>query len=399
MKEPFLHALPILKKIENAGFDAYFIGGSVRDLLLGRKIADVDIATSATPMEVKQIFPKTIDVGIEHGTVVIPFNGQMYEVTTFRAESEYEDFRRPKEVQFIRSLQEDQKRRDFTMNAIAMDKLGNMIDPFFGRKAIEEGIIKTVGVAEERFQEDALRMMRAVRFLSQLSFKLDHETFLGIVQNRDLLEKIAVERIVVEFEKLLMGKNRRQALKILIESGLYQYLPGCSSFRNEIEKLSMLEIESLELDQIWLLLIYLFGLKGKMVMDFLKKWKLPSKKIQWIQKGAAWLERRVEKNWSINSLYQAKLDIAISVERVYNVLSHNQVDESTSYIRQTYLALPIKELSDLTISGNELMEWYGLAAGPWIKEKITIIENAVLYQQVENKKDSIKEWLFKCNQS
>lgn len=138
MNEAFLMAVPVLKDIEAAGYEAYFVGGSVRDHILGKEIADVDIATSAAPEEVKTIFSRTLDVGIEHGTVVVLYNGIPYEITTFRTEAEYLDFRRPSEVQFIRSLEEDLKRRDFTMNAIAMDKEGRLIDPFNGRGAIEE---------------------------------------------------------------------------------------------------------------------------------------------------------------------------------------------------------------------------------------------------------------------
>ena len=133
----------------------------------------MDIATSATPQEIKNIFPKTIDVGIEHGTVVVLWESETYEVTTFRSEGEYADFRRPSEVTFIRSLEEDLKRRDFTMNSIAMNRKGELIDPFLGIDAIHRKRIETVGSASERFHEDALRMMRAVRFVSQLSFTIE----------------------------------------------------------------------------------------------------------------------------------------------------------------------------------------------------------------------------------
>ncbi|MDF2859422.1 MAG: tRNA nucleotidyltransferase, partial [Neobacillus sp.] len=126
MKEPFLAAVPVLQKLEDAGFEAYFVGGSVRDLLLDKGIHDVDIATAATPEEVKRVFSKTVDVGIEHGTVLVLFQNESYEITTFRTEAEYQDYRRPKEVTFIRNLTEDLQRRDFTMNAIAMDKKGQL---------------------------------------------------------------------------------------------------------------------------------------------------------------------------------------------------------------------------------------------------------------------------------
>ncbi|MFL6556270.1 MAG: CCA tRNA nucleotidyltransferase, partial [Bacillus sp. (in: firmicutes)] len=217
MKEPFLSASPVLKRIEDAGYEAYFVGGSVRDFLLKREINDVDIATSATPAEVKRIFSRTVDIGIEHGTVLVLFNNESYEITTFRTESEYQDFRRPKEVSFIRSLHEDLKRRDFTMNAIAMDRNNKLIDPFNGYSAIKEKIIQTVGSASARFQEDALRMMRAVRFVSQLSFHIESGTVEALANLVHLLDKIAVERKKAEFEKLLIGINKKNALKILLE--------------------------------------------------------------------------------------------------------------------------------------------------------------------------------------
>jgi len=134
MHQVFLKAVPILEKIEKAGYEAYFVGGSVRDYLLGKDIDDVDIATSALPEEVKAIFPKTVDVGIEHGTILVLYKGTAYEVTTFRTDGEYKDFRHPERVTFIRSLHEDLKRRDFTMNAIAMDKRGKSLIPLTGNK-------------------------------------------------------------------------------------------------------------------------------------------------------------------------------------------------------------------------------------------------------------------------
>jgi tRNA nucleotidyltransferase (CCA-adding enzyme) len=176
MKQPFAKALYIIKQLKAHGHEAYFVGGAVRDFLLRRPIGDVDIATSALPEEVMRIFPKTIGVGVEHGTVMVLHEGTPYEVTTFRTEGKYEDYRRPESVTFVRSLHEDLKRRDFTMNAIAMNEHGQMIDPFAGQEAIKRKMIQTVGDAKARFSEDALRMMRALRFVSQLGFYLSEET-------------------------------------------------------------------------------------------------------------------------------------------------------------------------------------------------------------------------------
>ena len=222
----FEQAIPILLTIEKAGYEAYFVGGCVRDFILGKEISDVDIATSATPVEIKTIFPRTIDVGIEHGTVVVLLGEETYELTTFRTDGEYVDFRRPSEVSFIRNLYDDLKRRDFTMNSIAMDKEGMLIDPFEGKLAIGNKMIKTVGSPAERFHEDALRMMRAVRFVSQLQFSIEQNTYAALLENAHLLEKIAIERKTAEFEKLLNGHGKKQALKILTDTGLFNYLPG-----------------------------------------------------------------------------------------------------------------------------------------------------------------------------
>ena len=149
----FREALPVLSKLKKHGFEAYFVGGSVRDQLLGKPIKDVDIASSATPDQVQQLFQKTVDIGSEHGTVIVIENGIHYEITTFRTESAYEDNRRPSGVTFVSSLKEDLKRRDFTINAMAMDENGSIIDYFNGREDAEKKRIATVGSPAERFSE------------------------------------------------------------------------------------------------------------------------------------------------------------------------------------------------------------------------------------------------------
>ena len=180
LPEEFVQAQPVLEKISEHGFEAYFVGGSVRDVLLGREIHDVDIATSAYPEEIKDIFPYTIDVGIEHGTVLVlagKSEAEHYEITTFRTESKYTDYRRPDHVDFVRDLREDLKRRDFTVNAFACDFEGQIIDLFDGLTDLKERRLTAVGSALERFNEDALRIMRAMRFASTLDFKIEEKTF------------------------------------------------------------------------------------------------------------------------------------------------------------------------------------------------------------------------------
>lgn len=396
----FQQAVPVLDKIEDAGYEAYFVGGSVRDLLLKKEIHDVDIATSANPEEIKTIFSKTVDVGIEHGTVMVLYNGQTYEVTTFRAESEYTDFRRPDEVTFIRSLKEDLQRRDFTMNAIAMNKEGNIFDPFSGKKAIEAKVIETVGKASERFTEDALRMMRAVRFVSQLSFSIEDSTYLALKEYGHLLKHIAIERITIEFEKLLLGKNVQKALGILLDTGLYQYLPGFKPYKNELNSFQQMNLNvPLSIDEKWVLLLYQFQLHPQEVMTFLKHWKLTNKKMKRIKKGLEILNWRLQNDWSIIEIYLAKQEFALSTEKMVNVIKERDVRHQLDPLKQLIENLPIKDRSELVVTGNDLIEWFHTSGGPWIEEKLQEIEKAIITNELSNSKESIREWILRCNQT
>lgn len=399
MKPPFLKALPILESIEEAGYEAYFVGGSVRDLLLNREIHDVDIATSATPEEIKAIFPKTIDVGIVHGTVIVLQGRESYEVTSFRSESEYQDFRRPNEVTFIRSLKEDLKRRDFTMNAIAMNKGGNLIDPFCGQDDIMSNTIRTVGNAAERFHEDALRMMRAVRFVSQLSFRIDDSTLVALQQHGGLLKNISVERITAEFEKLLLGSNYLKAMKILIETEIYQYLPGFQGRGQDLEDFLQLQLgPHYSIEEYWILLFYQFKLQPSDVEDFMRKWKQPLKKMRRVKKGLLWLYERMAHEWKMYDLYTAQIEIVISTERLYNIVNNLEENRNVDNLEEQLLSLPISERRELAVSGQILMDWFEKKGGPWIEEMLLAVEKAIINQEIENGTDSIKEWLMKCNQ-
>ncbi|WP_264738388.1 CCA tRNA nucleotidyltransferase [Cytobacillus firmus] len=397
MNEAFLKAVPVLEDIEAAGYEAYFVGGSVRDHILGKEIADVDIATSAAPEEVKTIFSRTLDVGIEHGTVVVLYNGIPYEITTFRTEAEYLDFRRPSEVQFIRSLEEDLKRRDFTMNAIAMDKEGRLIDPFNGRGAIEEKRICTVGQPAERFTEDALRMMRAVRFFSQLAFEIEKKTYDALASLAHLLENIAVERKLAEFEKLLAGTSRMKALKVIGETGLSKYLPNMSGFQKELMQAEDYNAAELTVDEMWAFLACIFDLGESQAEAFLKSWKLPIKKIKKILAINRWIRHRAKNKWDAYSLYQAGA-VSLNAERVRNVIMHEDSSRGTDTLMSQYNSLPIKERSDLQLTGDNLMDWFGKPPGPWIKAELEKTEKAVLRGELNNSNESIREWLINCNQ-
>lgn len=209
----------IIDVLEAAGFEAYAVGGCVRDSLLGREPNDWDITTNAKPSQIKQLFHRTIDTGIEHGTVSVLIHGETYEITTYRIDGEYEDSRHPKQVEFTTELVEDLKRRDFTINAMAYNEKTGVVDEFGGIDDLRNGIIRCVGNPRERFDEDALRIMRAVRFAAQLGYDIEDNTKEAIAEFAVRLRNISAERINVELTKLLVSSNPGY-IRIAIETGI-----------------------------------------------------------------------------------------------------------------------------------------------------------------------------------
>lgn len=209
----------ILNTLNRNGYEAYAVGGCVRDSLLGRKPQDWDITTSAKPGQVKKLFHPTIDTGIQHGTVTVMLAHEGFEVTTYRIDGEYEDARHPREVCFTSNLLEDLRRRDFTINAMAYNEKDGLVDAFDGIGDLERGVIRCVGNARERFSEDALRMLRAVRFAAQLGFGIDERTRAAIGALAGNIAKVSAERIQVELVKLLISANPRE-LEAAYDTGL-----------------------------------------------------------------------------------------------------------------------------------------------------------------------------------
>lgn len=213
----------IIGSLEEHGFEGFAVGGCVRDSLLKKTPKDWDITTDALPVDMKKIFKKTFDTGIAHGTVTVLMDGVGYELTTYRIDGNYSDGRHPDSVSFSKSLSEDLCRRDFTINAMAYSHKKGIVDLFDGRKDLQNGIIRAVGDAKKRFDEDALRMLRAVRFAAQLGFKIDDDTFEAIKEKAKLLSNVSKERIFVELNKSLNGEFA-QNIKMVYTSGLYRYI-------------------------------------------------------------------------------------------------------------------------------------------------------------------------------
>lgn len=385
-------AVPVLERINQAGFEVYFVGGCVRDTLLQRPLHDVDLATSAYPQEIKQIFPQTIDTGIEHGTVTVIYQKKAYEITTFRTESGYQDYRRPDKVEFVRSLKEDLKRRDFTINALAMNAQGEIIDLFAGIADLQQRQIRAVGVAADRFHEDALRMLRAVRFQAQLNFTIEKQTLAGIKTNAALLSHIATERIREEFIKLMEGCNRQAGLISLYQTQLYRFCPGLATY--DFPKILQFAAGQITDEAtVWSFLAYLGQLKRAQVRPFLRQWKVANNNIKLVQAAIELLNNYQESNWQLYIAGQAATAIAAQVLR----LTCQQ--ELAEQLIEQYQDLPLKSPQQLAINGQQIMQVLNLSPGPQIGQYLKQIQQAIVAGQLVNDYPTIVNYLKNNNLS
>ena len=227
----------IIERIEKNGFEAFAVGGCIRDSLLGRVPNDWDITTSAKPEDIMNIFENTVETGIEHGTVTVVIDKEPYEVTTYRIDGDYTDGRHPDSVEFTENIEEDLSRRDFTINAMAYNNSTGLVDVFGGREDLENRVIRCVGNPKKRFEEDALRMMRGIRFSAQLGFSIDKDTFNAIEEMADSISAVSIERINVEFTKTLMSDAKK--IMIYHETGI---------LKNVLPELYTIEKENLRKD-------------------------------------------------------------------------------------------------------------------------------------------------------
>ena len=392
-KEPlFLEALPVMQQLVDAGYEAYFVGGSVRDMLLHKPISDVDIATSATPQEVKEIFSHTVDVGIEHGTVMVIHHKEGYEVTTFRTEEGYEDFRHPDKVTFVRSLEEDLKRRDFTINALAIGIDDQLIDFFDGIGDLERQCIRCVGDAKERFNEDALRMFRAVRFVGQLGFQIEEETKNAISLLKMNLSKVAVERMKVEFEKMIQSSYRKDALKLFVETGLYQACPLFDGKEDILLKLAEFPLKEMSVLQAWILFVDELNLSDKEVTHLLKSWKSSNEQIRDVLVGYKTYRARKEDEWNFFLAYDCRYEVACEVEQL---LIAQAKSTSMEVLESTYQSLPICSMNDIQLNGHDIIRILKLdKKGPIIGQVLKTVEKMILEQSIENNAEILEAYVL-----
>lgn len=389
LPEIFVKAMPVLRTLEDAGFEAYFVGGSVRDVLLHRHVHDVDITTSAYPEEVKELFDKSIDTGIKHGTVTVLYGGESYEITTFRTESGYQDFRRPDHVTFVQNLDEDLKRRDFTINALAMDMHGDIVDLFNGIEDLKNHIIRAVGNPEKRFHEDALRMMRAVRFMSQLEFKLEEKTEQAIKDNHELLKKISVERIREEFVKMGLGPFSRQAFQIFLDTQLSEDVPDFAGKKNLLQVYPQLKFSPTVETSLWAVIIILLKVSNENIGKFMRDWKnsnAMTEKVEQIIKMFDLIADHVPTDYE---LFEAGEDIIINTIDVADILGQPVSSEA---LVDRYLALPIKTPSELAVDGRFLIK-RGMRPGAQLGRTLNQIRKKVVACEIENSEEAIEQYL------
>lgn len=382
MPSEFQKALPILTKIKEAGYEAYFVGGSVRDVLLERPIHDVDIATSSYPEETKAIFNRTVDVGIEHGTVLVLENGGEYEITTFRTEDVYVDYRRPSQVSFVRSLEEDLKRRDFTVNALALDENGQVIDKFRGLIDLKQKRLRAVGKAEERFEEDALRIMRGFRFAASLDFDIEAATFEAMRSHSPLLEKISVERSFTEFDKLLTAPHWRKGISAMIACQAYDYLPGLKQQEEGLNHLIVSLKDNFTFSdhhQAWAYVMISLAIEDP--KSFLKAWKTSNDFQRYVTKLIALYRIRQERSFEKLDIYQYGKEMASLVEGLRKAQS---LSVDMDHIEALDQALAIHNKYDIVLNGSHLIKDFGMKPGPQLGLMLEKVELAIVEGRLDN---------------
>jgi len=369
-------AIPVLNQLKSAGHEAYIVGGAVRNHLLQLPISDVDITTSALPDEVEGLFERTVPVGKEHGTVMVILNGT-FEVTTFRVDGEYEDHRRPDTVKFVRDLKRDILRRDFTVNAMALDENMAVIDYTGGQDDLKNRLIRAVGDAETRFTEDALRMIRAARFQSVLDFRIEEKTQQAIKICAPLIAHVAIERIIVEIQKLLNGLKPSAGIATLSASGLVKYLPYFSEWQ---------EMLKLEIPLTLEIYIAFHVYKGYADMNGITSLKLSNDSYRTVKQAVIVLQQleKQEEYMMERLVYHYPLTM---IESCQALVGH-QADAS-DYAQHRI----IHRRQDIMVNGNDLMKHLNRTGGSWLKDMLAEIEDAIITGQLKNQRDSILKWV------
>ena len=358
-------ALKILKKLNDHGYEAYIVGGYVRDFLLGRDSSDIDICTSATPKEVKEIFHRACLPSEDYGSVILELGKNRYEITTFRKEIEYAENRKPMEIEYIKDFKEDLLRRDFTINSICMDYRKNIIDLLEGKKDLEDKKIVVIGDSYTKLSEDPLRILRAIRFAAILEFELDSELKFAIKRTKNLLSNVSMNRKKDELDKLFSSNNYHKGIKLIEELGLNEEL--------QLNNLDLLENTPFtDVIGVWAVLdvcdIYPFSNNEK---DLIKK-------IRKVYEGG---------NITPRTLYDYDLYV--------NSIAGNLLNIDKKDIVSMYQNLPIKSRKNLCINGKDIMKILKIEPSKEIEEILKDVEDKILLGQLDNNRKAISKYIVK----
>ncbi len=371
----------IIKTLLDNHYQAYFVGGFVRDFILGIEPNDIDITTNALPEQVEALFEKTRATGKRYGTVTVFKGAYSFEVTTFRAESDYVNHRKPTTIEYSDNIEEDLIRRDFTINAFAMDYSEEIVDLFEGKKDLENNLIRAIGIPNDRFNEDALRILRAFRFVSKLNFDIEEQTFISMKDNMKLLKYISNERVLMELRKICAYPYAQKALSLLEKSHFSNVFTEFDKALKLLSKTEDYRISYLELIALGLILEDI---------DLPDYWKLSNKEIAIIDKMIELHAVTQADSFNEMIIYRLGKDIPLMTNSVNKLM--NPDNDQEALINDIYDNLPIHKTCDLAFKGQDILELTTLRNAELIGDIIDDITYMVITHQLNNNYDDIKKY-------
>ncbi len=330
----------IIKKLKDNGFEAYFVGGYVRDKVLGLKSDDIDITTSATPDEVTKCFDKVKNTGKKFGGVTVIVEDYKYEVTTYRLESSYNDHRHPSEVTFSKNILDDLKRRDFTFNALYMDENEQVFDEFEGINDLDNKIVRTIDDPKERFTEDALRILRAFRFVSKIGFDIEENTLEAIKELKHLIKTISIERVMVELDKIFRGDHQKKAISYLVQTGVSEELYGLDKGLRHVCTLK---------EFVYPLEIFIISFVLDEINDI---WRFSNNNARLIRQVINLHEVTRDNEFNKMILFSNKLDPCLLTNHINVLMGYKDQKE---FLINMYNEMPVMDVCDLKFKGQDIL--------------------------------------------